>query len=282
MPPARICVVIPSAARDGVDYLADTLDDITAKLEAEADRVEAILVYNPSGPDQPHRGVESAQSELARGGYGVFGGNLRLLNADDLPPDLQCRHAATRGVWHVRHCNDYAHALWLARQTTADFVLLLEDDVRLTKHFVPRALEVAREAEKRSLDPLFLSLFSPLWGPPGAYFPFFAFSQALLFRNGPAVDAARAALTRDHSEDLADMALAKLQVNGRRGYVAYPSLVQHVGAVSIAASDRIYELKAPTFYEDSPPAAFGLRCRIGWIAEAIRRRIVPGDGRAAP
>lgn len=270
------CIVIPSAARTEVDYLAGTVDDLAAKLQGEAEQIEAIIVYNPSAVSKcTHRGFAAVERKLAEGGYGRLGDKLRLVSPDDLPDRLQRRHAITREPRNVRQCNDYAHTLFFARETRADFVLLLEDDVRLARAFFAKAAAVDQDAENQGLSPLFISLFSPVWGPPERFFRYFGYSQAILARSGEGLDAIRVGLACDQSEHLADVALAKIRVGRRSGLVRYPSLVQHVGTVSVAVAGRRSNPVSPTFYEHPPPPAFGLRCRLGWMLDAIRRRLSP-------
>jgi len=153
--------------------------------------------------------------------------------------------------------------------------MLFEDDVRLADHFMSKLGVVIEEMRKQASPPLFVSLFSVKYGPPGWYFPYSAYTQAVLFRNGADLQGAVDTLLSCEEPLLCDTALATYRVGERAGRIRYPSLVQHVGRISVAIPDRDtknYPV-APTFSDQDLTWAVSNQHRLHWLVQALLRRV---------
>lgn len=270
----KYAIAIPSARREGTDYLADTVAHLAEQLLPEIEQLASIDLYCPNPPDGiEHPGMAAVRRARAQGDYGDVGERLHLHSVEDLPAHLQHKVASTREPYSLRHCHDYAFSLHFALSSRANRIIFLEDDVRIAKDFLAKTEAVFARAAKRRPVPAFISLFSWDYGPPGSWWPYYGYSQGLAFASRADLEAVIAHLLAYRKAGGADRALSDWDYDGRRGKVAYPSLVQHIGEVSSIWAPRGRPLVAPTFRNNKLGPAGVLTTTVGWLWRAVRRRI---------
>lgn len=275
--PSRFAIAIPSAVRENTDYLAETLKQFSSILSLDHDRIESINIYcSSTNATSKHLSYQTIRDKIKKGEYGTISKKITLRSELDLDDSKRQLHEKTRSDRFSRIQTDVLNTLSLSSNTEAKWLLFFEDDVRLTKHFIQRIDEIIQAIENKNEPPMLVSLFSVSYGPPGRCFNYYAYSQALLFRNGPDVAGAVEFLRENIGQkELPDAMFANYRENGRKPCVYYPSLVQHVGVDSLSVSDRDKDtiILAPTFKKNRLNAYDIAKHWCCWVFERARWRL---------
>jgi hypothetical protein len=256
---SRLTIGISTVRRqslaDDPGYLSKTVNGLLASMSAaERARVE-IVIINSNSPPEAHTEVEQL---LARHAECV---PHLLRSAARAAPSFQPDDASDRArkvAWEKKLSLDFVEALRICRNTDSKYVLRLEDDVMAADHFVTHLMQWCERQDTADKPWAFLSLFSADLGPPHRLWPYCAYSQAILFPNDERLDDIIRYIEEHYHRAPVDFLLAEYRdPAGRRGWVKYPSLFQHIGDLSTGLAEP--PRTSPTFCPSCHPLHLALQ-----------------------
>lgn len=274
----RLAIVIPTvkrkmtvAGKEGGTvsprYLTTTVNSVIAKMAVEDHQRVRILIFNANIPPDEYEEVKeilAAHDQYVsggEGGKGVAPSLVEIANHEsytqlhDRGKDLQRNwgDSLARILWRSKQCLDFAQALRVCLAMESEYVLLLEDDVIATDHFVPKILTWMDEKFKEKKDWLFISLFSTDYPIDGQLYEYGMCSQALLFRNDVNLSHLIEYIEVNFDKSPVDWLLRDyVRAHHWNVYVRVPSLFQHIGVVrslSEQEGSRLSYPVSPTFRE---------------------------------
>ena len=167
--PAPICLAIPTAPRAHTTYVTKTAKSIFDQISPDEKKLLFSVLFVVHLQDQPHTSA------------------MKLAPLFDLVTQRTSLAAnqSSKSDWLANERRDYASVLSLCMEHGSDYALVLEDDVRATKHVVSKLTDVLAHAPSPDWLPMHATPHMPMRVPARKRARPSAFSRAdVRMRNG--------------------------------------------------------------------------------------------------
>lgn len=257
---AALTIAIPTKGRmhnkRPVEYLSLTIKSLLAKTIPRERRQVHLLLMNCHTPAHEHHALSGLSDKLSASGFelSVVERKNKIFNEKQTTGAQTHHDDREKMLWMQQLKADFIELLETARNFGNRYILRLEDDVIACDHFLAKLFHAAEQKSRRGRLYPFISFFSPDFGFDNQLKPYYAYSQAMLFRNDNSLDQILAYLKNSSSARAVDRLLEDFRCDfNERGMVAFPSLFQHIGQQS--SHDIIRPFTSPTFRSELSSAA---------------------------